>query len=179
MLFTHFGISGPVALQISLAVVDALDKGPVSVAIDLKPDITHGELRNELQGAFNRFGKRTCRNVLGNLIPEKMVVPLIELAGVSPDKRGHEITAGERDSLVDLIKCLRFDIKCPLSMEAAMVTAGGVSLKEINPSTMASRIVKGLFFCGEVMDIDADTGGYNLQAAFSSGYIAGENAAKF
>lgn len=94
-------------------------------------------------------------------------------------KKGNQINAKERDCLASLLKSLRFNIKSPLPLGAAMVTAGGVSLKEIDPRSMASRLIKGLYFCGEVMDIDADTGGYNLQAAFSTGFVAGESAADF
>jgi predicted flavoprotein YhiN len=101
------------------------------------------------------------------------------MTGVQPDKPGNYITAIERERLLDLLKSLRFTIARPLPMSSAIVTAGGVSLKEIDPRTMTSRITKGLFFCGEVMDIDADTGGYNLQAAFSTGYLAGEHAAAY
>jgi hypothetical protein len=108
-----------------------------------------------------------------------MVEPVLSLTGIPPDPHGHQINAGERSLLLDLLKSLRFNIKGPLPMSSAIVTAGGVSLKEIDPRTMASRIIKGLYFCGEVMDIDADTGGYNLQAAFSTGYLAGEQAAAY
>jgi len=100
------------------------------------------------------------------------------MTGVESDKRGHQIVAGERERLLRLLKSVRFNIKGPLPLAEAMVTAGGVSLKEIDPRTMGSRRVKGLYFCGEVMDIDAETGGYNLQAAFSTGYVAGESAAR-
>jgi len=106
-----------------------------------------------------------------------MVDPFVQMTGVPGDKPGHQIDAEERERLLRLLKSLRFNIRGPLSMEAAIVAAGGVSLKEIDPRTMASCLVKGLFFCGEVMDLDADTGGYNLQAAFSTGFVAGESAA--
>jgi hypothetical protein len=108
-----------------------------------------------------------------------MIDPFVTMSGIPAEKVGSQITAEEREGLLGLLKSLRFNIKSALPMAAAMVTAGGVSLKEIDPRTMASRLVKGLFFCGEVMDIDADTGGFNLQAAFSTGYVAGESAAEF
>jgi predicted flavoprotein YhiN len=177
MLFTHFGIGGPITLLMSLAVVDTLAEGPVSVSIDLKPALSVEELRARLQGDFDRSGKRGFRNLLADLLPRKMIEPFIEMTGIPPERPGHQITAGERERLLWLLKSLRFNIKGPLPMTSAIVTAGGVSLKEIDPRTMASRLVPGLFFCGEVMDIDADTGGYNLQAAFSTGFIAGEAAA--
>ena len=179
MMFTHFGIGGPITLQMSLAVVDALEKGPVSVTIDLKPALSKKELQERLQRDFNNYGKRSYRNILKGLLPQKLIEPFIEMTGIMPEKCGHEITAEERERLLSLLKALRFNIKSSLPLTAAMVTAGGISLKEINPKTMASRLVKGLYLCGEVMDIDAETGGYNLQAAFSTGYLAGESAATY
>jgi predicted flavoprotein YhiN len=177
MLFTHFGIGGPVTLLMSLSVVDALAEGPVGVAIDLKPALTTEELRARLQRDFDGFGKRGFRNLLSGLLPQKMIEPFIEMTGIPADRPGNQISAAQREKLLGLLKALRFNIRGPLPMTAAIVTAGGVALGEIDPRTMASRLVPGLFFCGEVMDIDADTGGYNLQAAFSSGFVAGEAAA--
>ena len=177
MMLTHFGIGGPITLLMSLAIVDALDKGPVSVSIDLKPALDETQLRQRLQRDFDRYGKRSYRHILSGLLPRKLVGPLADMTAVPGDKPGSQITADERERLLGLLKSLRFNIKGPLSMESAMVTAGGVSLKEIDPRTMASRLIEGLYFCGEVMDLDGDTGGYNLQAAFSTGYVAGEQAA--
>jgi len=179
MMMTHFGIGGPITLQMSLAIVDALEHGPVSVAIDLKPALGDRELRERLQRDFERYSQRSYRHILKGLLPQKLIEPFVEMTGIPPEKRGHRIVAGERERLLCLLKSLRFNIKAPLPLTSAMVTAGGVSLKEIDPRTMASRLIKGLYFCGEVMDIDAETGGYNLQAAFSTGYVAGENAAVF
>ncbi len=176
MMITHFGISGPITLLMSLAIVDALERGPVSVAIDLFPALDHGQLQQRLQDDFDRYGKRSLRHLLDGLLPHKLVDPFLEMTGLPPDRLGHQITAGERERLTGLLKSLRFNIKAPLPIASATVTAGGVSLDEIDPKTMASRLVKGLYFCGEVMDLDADTGGYNLQAAFSTGYVAGEEA---
>ena len=113
-------------------------------------------------------------------MPQKLVEPFVGMTGVPPDKLGNQITLEERESLLNLLKkSLRFDIKGAYSTSTAMVTAGGISLKEINPRTMASQLVEGLYFCGEVMDVDAGTGGFNLQAAFSTGYVAGESAVSF
>ena len=179
MLFTHFGIGGPITLLMSLAVVDALAEGPVSVSIDLKPALGVAELRARLQGDFDRSGKRGFRNLLAGLLHRKMIEPYIEMTGIPPERPGHQITAGERERLLSLLKSFRFNIRGPLPLTSAIVTAGGVALDEIDPRTMASRLVPGLYFCGEVMDLDADTGGYNLQAAFSTGYVAGEAAAAF
>ncbi len=177
MILTHFGIGGPITLQMSLAIVDALEEGPVSISIDLKPGLSESELRQRLQRDFDRYSKRSYRNILRGLLPQKLIDPFVEMTGIEPDKRGHQIIAWERERLLRLLKSLRFNIKGPLPLAEAMVTAGGVSLKEIDPRTMASKLVRGLYFCGEVIDIDADTGGYNLQAAFSTGYVAGESAA--
>jgi predicted flavoprotein YhiN len=177
MMMTHFGIGGPVTLQMSLAVVDALEKGPVSVSIDLKPGLTNEQLRLRLQRDFDTFSKRGFRHILNGLLPQVMVDPFIKLTGIPEEKPGHQITAAEKETILQQLKSLRFNIKQPLPLTSAMVTAGGISLKEIDPYTMESKIVKGLYFCGEVMDIDADTGGYNLQAAFSTGWVAGESAA--
>ena len=179
MMFTHFGVGGPVTLRMSLVIADALEQGPVSVSVDLKPALDEKQLRQRLQRDIDTFSKRSFRNILKGLLPQKMVDSYIEMSGIPAEKPGSQISAEERERLLSLLKSLRFNIKSPLPLSAAMVTAGGVSLKEIDPRTMASRLVKGLYFCGEVMDIDADTGGFNLQAAFSTGYVAGESAAEF
>ena len=178
MMMTHFGIGGPTTLLMSLSIVDALERGPVSVSIDLKPALDENQLRARLQRDFESYSKRSYRNILKELLPQKMIDPFVAMTGIPPEKCGHEITAVERERLLQSLKSLRFNIDKPLPISAAIVTAGGVSLDEIDPYTMASRLIGGLYFCGEVMDIDADTGGYNLQAAFSTGYVAGEEAAK-
>lgn len=178
MMMTHFGIGGPVTLLMSLSVVDALTSGPVSVSIDLKPGLTPAELRERLQRDFDASPRKGFRNILKGLLPNKLVDPFVEMMSIPADKMAGQLNAGERERLLSLLKSLRFNVKGPLPMSAAIVTAGGVSLKEIDPRTMESRLIKGFFFCGEVIDIDANTGGYNLQAAFSTGYVAGEEAAK-
>lgn len=179
MLFTHFGIGGPITLLMSLAIVDALENGSVAVAIDLKPALSIKELRLRLQRDFDAYGKRGLRSLLAGLVPHKMIEPFIEMTGIPAERTGAQITAAEREKLLFLLKGLCFNVKGPLPLNSAIVTAGGISLTEIDPRTMASRLVQGLFFCGEAMDIDADTGGYNLQAAFSTGHLAGESAAGF
>jgi hypothetical protein len=179
LIFTHFGISGPIVLQMSLVIVDALEKGPVSVSIDLQPELSEKQLHQLLREDFGLHGRRGMKRIVSDLLPPKMVEPFVEMSGITPDKPVNQIGAVERKKLVSLLKSLRFNIKGSLPLAAAMVTAGGVSLKEADPRTMASRLVAGLYFCGEVLDLDADTGGYNLQAAFSTGYIAGEQAAAF
>ena len=177
MMITHFGIGGPVTLQMSLAIVDALETGPVSVSIDLKPALSYDKLRDRLQREFDLNSKRSLHNILKELLPQKAINPFIKISAIPGDKPGNQINSEEKDRLVHLLKAVCLDVKGPLPLTSAMVTAGGVSLKEIDPHTMSSRLIKGLYFCGEVMDIDADTGGFNLQAAFSTGYVAGESAA--
>ncbi|HOK05784.1 MAG TPA: NAD(P)/FAD-dependent oxidoreductase [Syntrophales bacterium] len=177
MLFTHFGIGGPVTLLMSLAVADALRDGPVGVSIDLKPALDPSTLDERLRRDLDRYGRRLFRTVLAGLVPAAMVSPLAALCDVPLAKRSSEITRGERERVVHTLKSLRFTVKATLPLERAMVTAGGVSLDEVDPRTMASRLVRGLHLCGEVLDLDADTGGYNLQAAFSTGWVAGEAAA--
>ncbi|NPV08677.1 MAG: aminoacetone oxidase family FAD-binding enzyme [Anaerolineae bacterium] len=177
MLITHFGIGGPITLLMSLAVVDALQNGPVSVAVDLKPGLTCHQLRQRLQRDLEAHSRRSYRSILSGLLPRKMVEPFVGLTGIPGDKPAHRIVAEERERLLEVLKCLRFDVDRPLPLSRAIVTAGGVSLDQIDPRDLSSRIIGGLHLCGEVMDIDADTGGYNLQAAFSTGYVAGEAAA--
>ncbi|MFA5321561.1 MAG: NAD(P)/FAD-dependent oxidoreductase [Smithella sp.] len=179
MLFTHFGLGGPIILLMSLAVVEALETGPVSILIDLKPALTREQLHKRLQRDMDKSSKRKIAGIIKEYLPSKMIEPFIELTKIEQEKLVHQITATERGEIVELLKALRFNIKSPLSLEKAIVTAGGVSLTEIDQRTMASKLVNGLYFCGEVMDIDADTGGYNLQAAFSTGYLAGEKAAEY
>jgi len=177
MMLTHFGLGGPLTLLMSLDIVDALENGPVSVAIDLKPALKLEQLQLRLQRDFDTYSKRAFKSILKEILPHKMIEPIAKLSGIPADKPGHQINSKERDGLAVLLKSIRFNINGSLPISAAMVTAGGVSLKEIDPQTMASKLVRGLYFCGEVMDIDADTGGFNLQAAFSTGYVAGESAA--
>lgn len=178
MIFTHFGLGGPIILLMSLAVVEALEKGPVSVLVDLKPAITREQLHKRLQRDLDKSSKKKISSIMKEYLPSKMIDPFIDLTGIMPEKLSNQITAAEREKIVELLKALRFNVKSPLALEKAIVTAGGVSLAEIDQRTMASKLIKGLYFCGEVIDIDADTGGYNLQAAFSTGYLAGEKAAE-
>ena len=179
MLFTHFGLGGPIILLMSLAVAESLEQGPVSILIDLKPALTREHLRRRLQKDFNNYGKRKISRIIKEYLPGKMVGPFVALASLDPEKQAHQINAPEKEKIIDHLKALRFNIKSSLPLTSAIVTAGGVSLAEIDPQTMSSRLIPGLYFCGEIMDIDADTGGYNLQAAFSTGYVAGESAAKY
>jgi predicted Rossmann fold flavoprotein len=131
-----------------------------------------------LQHDFNLHSKRTYQTIMKSYLSHKMIEPIIALSGIPGDKTANQIKTEERDRIAAFLKSLRFNISGPYSMSTAMVTAGGLALEQIDPKTMESKIVKGLYFCGEVMDIDAITGGYNLQAAFSTGWVAGEEAAR-
>lgn len=178
LMVTHFGLSGPIALEMSLAIIDALENGPVGVSIDLKPEISKQELISRLRQQFQLHGKRTYQTIMQSFLSHKLIEPFVKLSGIPAEKTANHITVFETEHIAGLLKSLRFNIKGPYSMSTAMVTAGGLSLNEIDSRTMASILVNGLYFCGEVLDIDANTGGYNLQAAFSTGRVSGEEAAK-
>jgi len=176
MLFTHFGLSGPIILTLSKQAVDALnEKKKVSVSIDLKPALDDVKLDARLLRDFGEHGKMQYRKILHELLPPKMIPVCIESTGISPDKLCSQVTGEERKRLRLWLKDFRLTIIGHRPISEAIITAGGVNLKEIDPKTMASRLVKGLYFAGEVLDIDADTGGYNLQAAFSTGWLAGKS----
>lgn len=178
LMFTGSGISGPLVLTSSGRITDWLgEKKPVSVEIDLKPALSIQQLDARLLREFAATSRKSIRNVLKELLPLRLVDCFLELVKINPDKQAAQVTRQERENMVTLLKGFRIDISGTLALEEAMVTRGGVSLKEIDPRTMESRKVKGLYLCGELMDIDADTGGFNLQAAFSTGYLAGESAA--
>jgi predicted Rossmann fold flavoprotein len=179
MLFTHFGLSGPIILSLSRKVVDALRaKHEVVLSIDLKPALDDAKLDARLMRDFDTHGKRQYRTLLQELLPRKLIPVCINLTGIPQDKRAHQITSDERKRLRTWLKDFRFHISGHRSFAQAIVTAGGVTTREVNPRSMASLIVDGLYFAGEVLDLDADTGGYNLQAAFSTGWLAGLSAAK-
>lgn len=179
MLFTHFGLSGPVILTLSREAVNALNnKSIVEISIDLKPALDHNKLDQRLLRDIEENKKRQVENLLKNLLPSKMIPFCLEELKINGKKPSHEITKEERKKLRVWLKDLRFNIKNHRPLTEAIVTAGGIDTKEINPATMESRIIKGLYFAGETVDIDADTGGYNLQAAFSTGIIAGKTVAQ-
>ena len=178
LLFTHFGVSGPTVLTISRRVVDALRGGQnVHLSIDLKPALDEQKLDARLRRELDTHGKKQYKTILRELLPRKLIPVCIEMTGIPPDKRGNQITAHERKRLRRWLKDFDLQVSGHRSWNEAIITAGGVSTREVDPHTMASRLVKGLFFAGEVLDIDADTGGYNLQAAFSTGWVAGRAAA--
>lgn len=177
MIFTHFGISGPIVLTLSKQVVDALSrKCKVAISIDLKPALDDNKLEARLIRDINVYGKKKFKTLLKGLLPSKLIPVCSDLIGIDPDKLNNQITASERKRLKVWLKDFRFEITGHRPLTEAIITAGGVSTREIDPRTMASRLVKGLYFAGETLDIDADTGGYNLQAAFSTGWLAGRSA---
>jgi predicted Rossmann fold flavoprotein len=180
MLFTHFGVSGPIILSLSRKAAFKLvdEPGSVSIAIDLKPALSETELDARIQRDFAKYIRKIYQNSLDDLLPQKMIPVIVELSGIDPLKPVHQITKEERLGLVKLLKNLQLTIARPRPIAEAIVTAGGVSTKEINPKTMESKIVPGLYFAGEVIDVDAYTGGYNLQIAFSTGFTAGREAGK-
>lgn len=178
LLFTSIGISGPLVLTLSGEIADWLNDGKdVFVEIDLKPALSRDQLNNRLLREFKSNSKKTLKNTLKNLLPQKLIGVFLEIAGTDPDKKVSYLTQEEREKMIDLLKAFRLDILKTMPIEEAMITRGGISLKDIDPRTMESRLVKGLYFSGEMIDVDADTGGFNLQAAFSTGYLAGESAA--
>lgn len=178
MLFTHFGVSGPLVLTASLAAVDALRAGSkVTLSIDLKPGMTEQEVHARLQREFEQHAHQRLETLLREWVPGKLAEVLASLSGVDAERHVYVIRAEERARIVSLLKDFRWEITGALPLVSGMVTAGGVALKEVDPVSFESRIVSGLHIVGEVLDLAADTGGFNLQAAFSSGYLAGEHAA--
>lgn len=181
MLFTHFGISGPTILSSSAHLlrykeIDRLLKeNKIKLIIDLKPALSEEELDKRIRRDFEEFINKEFKNSLEKLLPKKMIESVINLSGINPIKKVNEITKEERKNLVNLIKNFEVSIDGFRPVEEAIVTAGGISVKEINPKTMESKLVKGLYFAGEVIDVDAYTGGFNLQIAYSTGYTAGLN----
>ncbi len=179
MLFTHFGVSGPIVLSQSRKVVDALRKGRrVELSIDLKPALDDEKLDARLLRDLDAHGKRQFQTILKDLLPRKLIPVCVDLVGIPARKPAHQITTGERQRLRTWLKDFRLSVSGHRSFKEAIITAGGVDLREVDPRTMGSKLVDGLYFAGEVLDLDADTGGYNLQAAFSTGWLAGTSAAK-
>ncbi len=178
MLFTHFGLSGPIILTLSRAAVDALAAGRrVEVAIDLKPALDEAKLDARLLRDLDAQGKKQFQTLLKGLLPAKLIPVCLELTAISPHKLGHQVTAAERGRLLAWLKDFRLPVTGHRGFDEAIVTAGGVDVRQVDPRTMESRLAGGLFFAGEVLDVDGDTGGYNLQAAFSTGWLAGRAAA--
>ncbi len=181
MLFTHFGVSGPTILSSSAHLIryknvyELLNKDKIKLYIDLKPALTEEELDIRIRRDFEEFKNKDFKNSLDKLLPQKIIETIIELSKIVPNKKVNEITREERKNLIHLIKNFEITLKGFRPVEEAIITAGGVSIKEINPKTMESKIISGLYFAGEIIDVDAYTGGFNLQIAYSTGYTAGKN----
>ncbi len=175
MLITHFGISGPLVLSASSYYVTKA-KGETHLYLDLKPALNAEQLDKRVLRDFEESKNKQFRNALGHLFPQKLIPVMIKLSGIDPEKKVNEITREERKAFVDLIKNVPMTIAGVRDFKEAIITKGGVSVKQVNPSTMESKLVSGLYFAGEVLDLDALTGGYNLQIAWSTGYLAGVNA---
>lgn len=171
MLFTHFGISGPLVLSASRFIKEGKK---YTISIDLKPALETSELDKRVQKDFSNNLNKDFKNSLDELLPKRLIETIITLSNIQENKKVNSITKEERKTLVSLLKNLEFTVKGLRPIEEAIVTAGGVDVKEIDPSTMKSRIVHNLSFAGEVIDVDAFTGGYNVQIALSTGFIAGE-----
>ncbi|MBN1197851.1 MAG: NAD(P)/FAD-dependent oxidoreductase [Bacteroidales bacterium] len=179
MLFTHFGLSGPIILTLSRIVVDELHRNNnVEISVDLKPALDEQKLDNRLIRDLNEHGKKKISNLFRYWLPATMVPVFIDLLNLDPEKVCHQVSSLERKQIRNLLKNLRFRITGHRSFKEAIITAGGVSTNEISSKTMESKLVKGLFFAGEIIDLDADTGGYNLQIAWSTGWLAGDSCLK-
>ena len=179
MLFTHFGISGPVILSASAHLLrykkidELLKAGKIILSIDLKPALSKEKLDERVLRDFKEEKNKEFKNSLDKLLPKKMIDVVIQLSEINPEKRVNEITKSERENLVKVLKGLEIEISGFRPIEEAIITSGGINIKEINPKTMESKLIHGLFFAGEIIDVDAYTGGFNLQIAYSTGYTAG------
>jgi predicted Rossmann fold flavoprotein len=174
MLFTHFGVSGPIILSLSRQATQLLAQGSfVELMIDLKPALTFEQLDARVLRDFEKYQRKEMKNALKDLLQGRLIPPVLDGAYIEPDRMVNSITKEERHRLVNVLKGLLVTVTKTRPIAEAIVTAGGVDVKEINPKTMESKLIKNLYFAGEVVDVDAYTGGYNLQAAFSMGAAAG------
>ena len=178
MLFTHFGVSGPLLLSASAAIKPSLTAGELSMFIDLKPALSEEQLDHRLLREFDEAKNKQFKNSIGGLFPAKMIPVMLELSGIDPEKKVNEITKEERRYFIGLIKAFPVTLCGLRDFNEAIITKGGVKVKEVNPSTMESKLVPHLYFCGEVLDLDAMTGGFNLQIAWATGSLAGVSAAQ-
>ena len=178
MLFTHFGVSGPLLLSASSFGAKFIKKQPLKLIIDLKPALTWEQLDERILRDFAESRNRQFKNALNHLYPSKLIPIIIGRSGIDPDKKVNEITKEERRRLAEVTKGLEFTLTALREFKEAIITQGGIDVRDVNPSTMESKKVKGLFFAGEVLDLDAVTGGFNLQIAWSTGWTAGKSAAQ-
>ncbi len=174
MLFTHFGVSGPILLSASSFAAKALKKGPLTLRIDLKPALSREQLDGRILRDFTGAKNKQFKNALNQLFPARLIPIMVRRSGISPEKQVNQVTRAERERLVEAIKDFRMTLTGLRDYKEAIITQGGISVKDVNPSTMESKKVKGLYFAGEVLDLDAVTGGFNLQIAWSTGWAAGK-----
>lgn len=179
MIFTHFGVSGPIILSGSAHLLryknieELLKEGNIKLIIDLKPALSIEKLELRLMRDFKEQRNKIFRNSLDDLLPKKLIEPIVEISNIYPNKKVNEITKEERKTIINILKGMTLTLKEFRNIDDAIITAGGVDIKEINPKTMESKKINGLFFAGEIIDVDAYTGGFNLQIAYSTGYTAG------
>lgn len=181
LLFTHFGVTGPIIISSSSHIIryknieELLKNRNIELSIDLKPALSEEKLDLRIRRDFEETINKKFKNSLDKLLPQKMIQTIIELSKINPEKKVNEITKEERETLRKIIKNFKLTISGFRPIDEAIITAGGISIKEINPKTMESKLIKGLYFAGEIIDADAYTGGFNLQIAFSTGFVAGED----
>lgn len=182
MMFSHFGVTGPVILSASSKlntvknINEKIKNKQIELVIDLKPALSFEVLDKRIQRDFEKYTNKEFKNSLNDLLPQKLISPIINLSKIDKEKKVHQITREQRENLVNIVKNLKINISGFMPLDMAIVTSGGINTKEINPKTMESKIVKGLYVVGELLDVDAYTGGYNLQIAFSTGVAAGKNS---
>jgi predicted Rossmann fold flavoprotein len=181
MLFTHFGVSGPIILSSSAILLryknidELLKNKSINLSIDLKPALTEEQLYARITRDFEEIKNKRFKNSLDKLLPQKLIETIISLSKINPEKQVNEITKEEKNGIVKLLKNFSLTLSCFRPIDEAIITAGGITIKEINPKTMESKLVSGLCFAGEIIDVDAYTGGFNLQIAYSTGFAAGKS----
>ncbi|MBP1737352.1 MAG: FAD-dependent oxidoreductase [Oscillospiraceae bacterium] len=178
LLFTHFGLSGPLILSASAHLRD-MQRERYTIVIDLKPALDEQKLDTRLLRDFETYANREFQNALDDLLPQKLIPVIIERSGIAPETRVHSVTRQQRRALLETLKAFRIRVTGPRPLEEAVVTSGGIKVGEIDPGTMASKRIQGLYFAGELIDVDAYTGGFNLQIAWATGKIAGESAGRY
>ncbi len=177
MLFTHFGVSGPLVLSASSHMRNMSD-GRYTLCIDLKPSLDEKRLDARLLSDFTKYSNKNMDNAMADLLPSKMIVPFLNKCSIAKEQKTNTLSKEQRRTILETLKCFKIEISGFRPVEEAIITSGGINVKEINPSTMESKIVKNLYFAGEVLDVDAYTGGFNLQIAFCTGYAAGVSASR-
>ena len=177
-IFTHFGMSGPIILDISQKIGQLLKKGEVKLSLDMKPALDITKLDNRIQRDFNKYNNKFFKNSLDDLLPQKLIPLIIKFSRINPNKKVNAITKEERSRLIKSLKDIEMNVSSICGFDQSIVTDGGISLKEIDSKTMKSKIIDNLFFAGEIIDLVGPTGGYNLQLCWTTGYLAGQSSAK-